>query len=67
MKKGWIRYALPTVLVVAFGVLWIASGDPIRAATVLVIVVLLGAFLVLILNDLISEAVLWYRRLRGVP
>ena len=58
---------MPAILVVAFGVLWIASGDPIRAATVLVIVVLLGAFLVLILKDLVSEAVLWYRRLSGVP
>lgn len=67
MKKGWIRYGLLAVLAVTFSLLWIASGDLVRATTVLVILVLIGAFLVAILGDVISEVPLWYRRFRGIP
>ena len=67
MKKNWIRNGFLAVLVITFGLLWIASGDPVRAATVLILLVLIGAFLIAILRDIVLEVPLWYRRLRGVP
>ena len=67
MKKSWIRYGLLAVLAITFILLWITSGDLVRATTVLVILVLIGAFLVAILGDVISEVPLWYRRFRGIP
>lgn len=67
MKKKWIRYSLLTALLVLFGFLWIASGDFVRAVTVLVLLMLVGAFLVAILRDVISEVPRWYRRLSGIP
>lgn len=74
MKKSWILYGFAAVLVVAFALLWISSGDIARATTLLInlilgiaILVLIGAFLVAILGDIISEVPLWYRRLRGIP
>lgn len=55
------------VLVIVFVALWIASGDLVIAVTTLTVFVLLGAFLMAILGDIISEVPLWYRRLRGIP
>ena len=67
MKKSWIRYGLLAVLAVTFTVLWIASGDFVHAAIALIILVLIGAFLVAIAGDVITEVPLWYRRFRGIP
>jgi hypothetical protein len=74
VKKSWILYGFPAVLVVAFAVLWIASGDFARATILLInlllgiaILVLIGALTVAILGDVVSEVPLWFRRSRGIP
>jgi hypothetical protein len=66
VKKSWLNYGLPGIVVLAFVLLWVAVEDPLGAFLSLVVLALGGGLVVAVFGYLVSNAPAWFRGLRGV-